>query len=99
MFVICAVAATPICPFLKERLAAWAEGREPIKVREAGIASPRRLDTPTLCVMSCNPATPTRGRVFAAMSALIDIALLVLLLTSCASIISGSFNPFIYFQF
>ena len=99
VFIICAIAATPVCPFLKERLTAWAEGRGPVKVREAGIASPRRLDTPTLCMMECEPASKARGRTFAATAVLVDVALIALLLASCASVVSGSFNPFIYFQF
>ena len=36
---------------------------------------------------------------YRAMYVLRDVALLALLLASVASIVSGSFNPFIYFQF
>ena len=99
VFLICIVASTPLCPFLKERFTAWIENRKPEQVRERGIVNPRRLDTPTLCTLDAKPADNMRQRVFSAARVGYDLLLLVLLAMSCASVVSGSFNPFIYFQF
>ena len=99
VFVICAIASTPICPFLKERLLAWVEGRPAEKIRENGIANPRQTSTEGLCALDGNPVSPARARVLCAAQVAYDLALLALLLASCASVVSGSFNPFIYFQF
>lgn len=99
VFLVCVLASTPICPFLKERFVAWIENRRPIKVREEGIANPRFHETPSLCELSAEPATSARRNVLAVVQVVYDLALLAMLLASCASVVSGSFNPFIYFQF
>lgn len=99
VFVVCALAATPFCPFVKERLVAWVEDREPVSVREQGIANPRRLDTPTLATFEAQPATDKRAIAYRVLAFAYDVALVALLVVSCASVVSGSFNPFIYFQF
>ena len=99
VFALCALASTPICPFLKERFLAWVENRDPVRIREDGIANPRRLDTPSLATFDAKPADRRRAIAFCAASVAYDIAIVALLLASCASVVSGSFNPFIYFQF
>ncbi|MBR3182465.1 MAG: hypothetical protein IKF56_07510, partial [Eggerthellaceae bacterium] len=99
VFAACAVASAPLCPFLKERFLAWVEGRPASRVREGGAADPRTLSTEGLCALDADPASPARARALAAAQVLYDLALLALLLASCAAVVSGSFNPFIYFQF
>ena len=99
VFVVCILASVPICPFLKERFLAWVEERPAVSVREQGIVSPRRLDTPTLCAFHATPKTPAKRTAYQAASIVYDVVLIALLLASCASVVSGSFNPFIYFQF
>ena len=99
VFAVCAVASTPVCPFLKERFCAWVEGRAPMKVRVEGIANPRFHETPGLCELDAEPVTQARRIAYGIAYALYHAALLALLLASCASVVSGSFNPFIYFQF
>ena len=99
VFAICAVASAPVCPFLKERFLAWVEGRPASRVREGGAADPRTLSTEGLCALDADPASPARARALAAAQVLYDVAIVALLLASCASVVSGSFNPFIYFQF
>ena len=99
VFIACALASTPICPFVKERFLAWVEGRAPVSVLNDGIANPRRLDTPKLATFDAEPATPKRAVAYNVASVAYDVAILALLLASCASVVSGSFNPFIYFQF
>ena len=99
VFLVCAVASTPVCPFVKERFLAWVEDRSPVRIREEGIASTRRLDTPALCTFDAQPATSAKRAAFEVAAVAYDVALLILLFVSCASVVSGSFNPFIYFQF
>ena len=99
VFAICALASTPICPFVKERILAWVEKRQPVKVRDEGIVNPRCLETPSLATFDATPATHNREVVYHVIAVAYDVALVVLLLASCASVASGSFNPFIYFQF
>ena len=60
---------------------------------------PKTIEADSLCAVSCNPASPKRKAVVSAVGIVVDVALLALLVASCASVLSGSFNPFIYFQF
>ena len=100
VFLICILASTPIVPFLKERVCSWCERREPVKVLETGgTAHPRTQEARELCTFDCKPADRNRSMAYNLVATLIDIALILLLLLSCASVVSGSFNPFIYFQF
>ena len=55
--------------------------------------------TELLCVLEAAPVGPSGKRLFGAFKIALDVVLLILLLASIASIVSGSFNPFIYFQF
>lgn len=99
VFIACALASTPVVPFLKERFTAWVEGRKPEKVRETGVANPRCVETTALCVFACDPVSKKRAVLYQLVGIAYDLALLALLLMSCASVVSSSFNPFIYFQF
>ena len=44
-------------------------------------------------------AEAARARTCMAVNVLSDIALFAVLILSCMSIVSGGYNPFIYFQF
>ena len=99
MLIVCILASTPICPFVKERFLAWVEGRPAVSVREQGIVNPRHHSADTLCTFSADPATDSKRIAFNVAAIAYDVALLALLVASCASVVSGSFNPFIYFQF
>lgn len=99
VFLACLVASTPFCPLVKERFLAWVEGRPSINVVKEGIANARCIDASELAVLSASPASQSKNIAFRIGAILYDGALLVLLLASCASVVSGSFNPFIYFQF
>ena len=100
VFVVCAIASTPVLPWAKERLVAWAEGRPANSIfGEDGTANPKTSASDALCVFTCDPATPAKARAFGAVQVAWDVALLALLVLSAMSIVSGSFNPFIYFQF
>lgn len=99
VLILCAVASTPICPFVKERFMSWVEARPARRIGEDGIVNPRWYDTKELATFTAVPASHSRDVAYQVASVLYDIALLALLLMSCASVVSGSFNPFIYFQF
>ena len=99
VFVICTVASLPVCPYLKHRFVAWVEGREPGDFMRESIVNPKHHASNELCALDVEPETPRKARALAVAAVLWDACLLVLLVASCASVVSGSFNPFIYFQF
>ena len=89
----------PICPVLKELFSAWAEGRESRSVIENGVVNARCLTSESLCVFDINASSNKKKTIVTIVCALYDATLIALLFVSCLSIVSGSFNPFIYFQF
>lgn len=97
------VASTPIVPCLKEHLLAWVADREPRSVISDGIAHPKAIAADSLCTLepTCGeePVTRTRALVLAVVGIGRDVVLIALLLWGLAMVVSGSFNPFIYFQF
>ena len=99
VFVCCAVASTPIVPWLRGVLFSWAEGNPRKSVIADDIANPRAIQADTLCAHECVPITPQRAVVVRVVLVCVDIALLALMVASFASVLSGSYNPFIYFQF
>ena len=100
VFVVCVIASTPIAPYLKERLTAWVEGRERMSVlAPGGTAHPKTAAADLLCVTDAKPADARKAAIYQVVLVLWDVWLLGLLALSAASVISGSFNPFIYFQF
>ena len=99
-FIICIIASTPLAPWVKERVIACVEGRKARSILDdGGLANPRTIETELLCVLEAAPVGPSGKRLFGAFKIALDVVLLILLLASIASIVSGSFNPFIYFQF
>jgi len=100
LLLVCAVASTPIAPYLKERLMAWTEARQPNSIFDSGgAAHERSISALSLCVVQAAPCNEKRARVYAGVLLARDIFLLAIMIASFASIVSGSFNPFIYFQF
>lgn len=99
VFVICTIASLPIAPYLKERFLAWLEGRKVEDFAETSVVNPRHIQADDLCTFAANPRNDSKRRFAAAVGALYDVALLALLALSAFSVVSGSFNPFIYFQF
>jgi alginate O-acetyltransferase complex protein AlgI len=63
------------------------------------IVNPKHHASGELCSLEAKPASPAKARALAVAAVAWDVCLLALLLASCASVVSGSFNPFIYFQF
>ncbi len=91
------IGSLPWAPWLRKKLEAWAEG----DARRQITAAPQKGNTtvppcqaePTSCT------SPSRARVITGANAIVDIALLVILMLSVMSIVSSGYNPFIYFQF
>ena len=64
-----------------------------------GAADPRVMEARELCTLDAVPTEARRANGLAVFAIACDAALVCLMLASMASIVSGSFNPFIYFQF
>ena len=99
VFVCCIIASTPIVPWLREALFAWVEGRPRKSIVADDIANPRAIQADTLCARTCEPASSSKAAIARIVLVVVDIALLACMFASFASVLSGSYNPFIYFQF
>ncbi|MCL1891106.1 MAG: MBOAT family protein [Coriobacteriia bacterium] len=100
LFIICALASTPVIPWLRKHIENYISkqgGGHPVKFEAAPL---KGNEHPPLAGLdpSIVLATGRRGLVFT-INTLVDIGLVVLLVFSIFAIVSGSFNPFIYFQF
>lgn len=91
------VGSLPWAPWLRKKIQAWAEG-DP---RRAIVAAPQKGNAavPPCQVVLEGEVAPARARVVAAVNVLADVALLAVFVLSCMSVVSSSYNPFIYFQF
>ncbi len=91
------VASTPIAPWLRKKLEAWAEGNTHQTIDAAPVKGNSAV--PPCTPQLIDPVSPNCARAVQFVSFVSDIALLAVLMLSFMSIISGSYNPFIYFQF
>lgn len=91
------VGSVPLFPWARKRLEAWGAGLS----SEDIVAAPEKGNdfVPPCMLRVADPVSRARGRVVAAVSILADIGLLLVFVLSCISIVSGGYNPFIYFQF
>lgn len=101
VFLICALASTPVIPWIRARFTAWAEGREFDKEAfwQSGIPGPKRLESDGLCEFDVDATTHSKSAAHQMLGIVVDLALLAMLVASILSVVSGSFNPFIYFRF
>lgn len=99
VFAICIIASTPIVPYLKERFTIWLQGEQYTGPQENSVFGTRHIQADDLCVIDAIPVSKGRRVALEAVQVLCDIMLLFLLALSMFSVVSGSFNPFIYFQF
>ena len=99
VFVACIIASTPIAPWIKEKLTAWAEKRKLADFRQTSVVNPKCYDASSLCAFQIKPASGARGFVVTVVLVLLDVALVAVLIAGLLSVASGAFNPFIYFQF
>ncbi len=88
--------STPIFPYLRKRLEAWAAGAP-----FSGPVAPEKGNdfVPPCEILVTGNAPLSRTRVCTAVNVLCDIALVCVFVLSSMSIASGGYNPFIYFQF
>ncbi len=89
--------STPIFPWIRKHLEAWA-------AKEPGgciVAAPEKGNdfVPPCEIIIPEDAMRGRARVCMIVNVLSDVALFAVLVLSCMSIVSGGYNPFIYFQF
>lgn len=94
---ILVVASTPIIPYLRKRLEAWAAGED--RAPEAAAPEKGNEGVPPCEAIVAAPFNRKRAHVVAVVNAACDVCLVVLAVLSCMSIVSGGYNPFIYFQF
>jgi len=101
VFIACAIASTPVVPWLKDRLVQWATGK---KALTKTLYHEKSLSTDGMCdheliLEQVSDAPVARRRAVSGVLALCDIVLVALLVISICSVVSGTFNPFIYFRF
>lgn len=107
VFIICIAASTPLIPWVRARLVAWVKGEQLVSFVKTDLPGEKNLTTKALCdyqgyweeIDAANVVHAKRSIVFQVILALADLALLGILILSVASVVSGSFNPFIYFRF
>lgn len=102
VFAACALASTPVVPWLRAKFVAWAEGRKVTRFLELDLPNQKRLGTKGLCEMGYDASkvvSKSRLATLECVALAVDFALLLMLLLSIGSVVSGSFNPFIYFRF
>ena len=88
----------PWAPWLRKKIQAWAED----DLGCAIIAAPEKGNEavpPCQVVVSGEKVKAVRLRVVGLVNVFVDIALLIVLVLSSFSVVSSSYNPFIYFQF
>lgn len=90
------IGSLPWAPWLRLRLEAWAAGGRVGHKKAAPEKNPR---VPLATLRPSTICNPTRGIVIEIINGLVDVTYLAILVLSAASIVSGSYNPFIYFQF
>ena len=100
-FIICAIASTPIVPWLRAKIYAALEGKSynPDTFWNKDLPARKNLSTEALCDVEVHPKSTKAAIVYQIMSICIDLFLIALLTLCIFSIVSGSFNPFIYFRF
>ena len=101
VFLVCAVASTPVVPYVRSRLLQWGTGEGPSgPFMKVDLPAEKRFGTNGLCSFDLSGVgDPAKRRALECVAFGVDLALLALLILSVASVASGSFNPFIYFRF
>lgn len=91
------VGCTPIFPWIRKRFEAWAANTSAKGI----VAAPEKGNdfVPPCQIQVSGDMLASRRRICEIVNTLCDIALFAALVLSCMSIVSGGYNPFIYFQF
>ena len=99
---ICAVASTPVVPWLRTNLRHWCAGAG-IPASAEGIG-PKDVSSSRLCdaegyLAAGEALSRTRAVIWQVATVAVDLVLLFLMTLSVLSLVSGSFSPLIYFKF
>lgn len=90
------VGCLPWAPWLRKKLEAWAKGTSNRKVIAAPVKGNEMVP---LCQIDLSGVKSSRRKLLIFINGVVDVALIGIFLFSCISIVSSSYNPFIYFQF
>lgn len=94
---ILVIGSTPIFPWIRKKIELWAIGDTSCAI----VAAPEKGNdfVPPCEIVVRENAVVARRRVCTGVNIACDIALFCVFVLSCVSIVSGGYNPFIYFQF
>ena len=101
VFIACIVASTPVVPWLKDLMFQHATGKV---ASEKPLYHEKSLSTDGMCdfalILEQVDGAPRAKRLAVnAVLTLCDIVLVALLVVSACAVVTGTFNPFIYFRF
>lgn len=101
VFLACILASTPIVPWLRARIVAALQEKPFDKERfwKSDLPGAKTLGTDTLCEFETGSLSQRKAIIYQCICIAVDFILLALLIWSTLSVVSGSFNPFIYFRF
>lgn len=91
------IGSLPWAPYLRKKIELWAQGK-----REKVISAPAKGNEsvpPCQVVLNEEDTQVSRYKVAVLVNVLVDISLMGILVLSAMLVVSGSYNPFIYFQF
>ena len=100
VLLVCCFASVPFAPMLKERFLKWVSGGSVITEQDEECTyNVKHTNARNLCCFDASPISRSHEIIYHAAEIMWDIVLIILLCFSIFSVVSGSFNPFIYFQF
>lgn len=92
------IGSVPWAPYIRKRIEKWAQG-EPFDHTHAAPQKGNEMVPPCQIEINKETALPKRSHVASAINVVVDIALLAVLMLSIMSVVSSTYNPFIYFRF
>ena len=105
VFLICAIASTPVLPWLRAKVVERAGGPSAQGFLENDLPGERHLSVDGICDaqswLEALPADacPSDRVAVNALGVVADVGALVLIALSVLGVVAGTFNPFIYFRF
>ena len=105
MLLLCALASTPVLPWLRAKVVERAGGPSAQGFLENDLPGERHLSVDGICDaqswLEALPADacPSDRVAVNALGVVADVGALVLIALSVLGVVAGTFNPFIYFRF
>ncbi|WP_251197726.1 MBOAT family O-acyltransferase [Anaerotardibacter muris] len=93
------IGSLPWAPWLRKKIQLWAEGASDCNVIAAPEKGNEAVPVCQVQIARSVSVIPARMRVVTMVNIAVDLALIAILVLSSFSIVSSSYNPFIYFQF